>query len=67
MINPRSEPAPEGDENVSSRYASFILRCWTGEGQPMRLRLVDVNSGTSHTLNDLSQLPGLLLALLRCH
>ncbi len=51
-----------------THYASFILRCWQDSedsGEQVRARLVDVNSGVSHPVSDLSQLPDLLGQLLR--
>ena len=47
-------------------YRSFILRCWLGEGNRLRLRVVDVHRGTDHVVVDLSELPALLAHLMLC-
>jgi hypothetical protein len=53
----------EGEGTVGPRYASFILRCWTSDGGELRARLIDVRSGISRPLADLSELPGLIRQL----
>ncbi len=41
-------------------YASFVLRCWTGDAGQIRARLIDLNSGVSYAVADLARLPGLV-------
>jgi hypothetical protein len=41
-------------------YMSFILRCWTSDTGLIRCRLIDVHSGSSCPVADLSDLPDLV-------
>ncbi len=50
----------DSEEVDSPLYASFILRCWTDQCGQTRARLVDVQSGVSHVLNDLDAVPDLV-------
>jgi len=52
------------DEQDRPHLASFVLRCWQGEGGRVRARLLDVHSGINHPLSDLTDLPGLVERLL---
>jgi hypothetical protein len=54
--------APDFDsrEPEPPHYASFVLRCWTGDLGQIRARLIDVHSGVSRPVNDLAELPGLV-------
>jgi hypothetical protein len=52
------------EEAGSPLYASFILRCWIDESGQTRARLVDVQSGVSHMLNDLDAVSDLVRRLL---
>lgn len=65
MNDVESQSNPGHEEIGSPDYASFILRCWANKGQPVRVRLVDVNSGVSHPVADLNTLPDLLRRLIR--
>ena len=58
------ELSPEEGEEAAPCHASFVVRCWISREQPMRIRLIDVNSGISHPVADLNSLPRLLLSLL---
>lgn len=58
------QPHLFGDEESDApHYASFILRCWTGKGGKVRVRLIDVHSGVSRPVTDLADLPGLVRRL----
>ena len=46
------------------RRGSFILRCWLGEEERIRARLIDASSGVSHPLADLSELPAVVRDLI---
>lgn len=46
-------------------HTSFILRCWQDNGDSLRARLVDVNSGISYPVPDLDKLPELVWHLLQ--
>ena len=46
-------------------YASFILRCWTGGGGQMRVRLIDVRSGADCSLDDITELPAVVRRMAR--
>jgi len=52
---PRVRPEDETTEEVT--YASFILRCWTGPGGQIRVRLIDVQSGVSRPVAGVDDLP----------
>jgi hypothetical protein len=52
------------EEAGSPLYASFILRCWIDQSGQTRARLVDVQSGVSHMLNDLDAAPDLVRHLI---
>ena len=65
MKNPTHSPSSRNEEPEPTCYASFILRCWLGDREQMRARLVDVNSGVSYPVSHLNQLPRLLGQLLR--
>ena len=58
------ERAESRREGSLPHYASFMLRCWRGEGERVRVRLIEVASGESFALADLAGLPGLLQRLL---
>ncbi|HNT78021.1 MAG TPA: hypothetical protein PKH77_23655 [Anaerolineae bacterium] len=62
---PKSIHTPESPEAASTRYASFIVRCWQDGEARLRARLVDVNTGVSYPVANLSDLPALLSRLLR--
>ena len=47
------------DPNLS-HYVGFILRCWTGQGEQIHARLVEVHSEASHTVADLNKLLALV-------
>jgi hypothetical protein len=49
---------PSGQESSEPiQYASFILRCWTSGSGQIRARLIDAQSGISHPVADLADLP----------
>jgi hypothetical protein len=50
------QPHPAGTPGVP-QYASFILRCWTGEGGQIHVRLIDVNTGVGQAVADVADLP----------
>ncbi|MGD1994708.1 MAG: hypothetical protein PVI59_16065 [Anaerolineae bacterium] len=54
----------DSEELGSPLYASFILRCWIDQSGQTRARLVDVQSGVSHMLNDLDAVSDLVRRLL---
>jgi hypothetical protein len=54
----------DSEEMGSPLYASFILRCWIDQSGQTRARLVDVQSGVSHMLNDLDAAPDLVRHLI---
>ncbi|MBN2003461.1 MAG: hypothetical protein JXA21_08910 [Anaerolineae bacterium] len=62
---PKSGHTPETPEPAVTRYASFIVRCWQDSEMHLRARLVDVNSGASYPIANLSDLPAVLRRLLR--
>ena len=50
----------DNEESTAPHYASFVLRCWTGDLGRIRARLIDVHSGVSRPVNDLADLPGMV-------
>jgi hypothetical protein len=48
---------PEAKDSDLPHYASFILRCWTGDKGQIHARLIDVNSGVGRPVADLKDLP----------
>ncbi len=64
MKNTAPEPSPDESQPTAPCHASFIVRCWIGQEQQMRIRLIDVNSGISHPVANLDNLPKLLISLL---
>lgn len=46
--------------SASSAHHTFILRCWVGEDQQVRCRLIEVTTGRSQLLGDLAGLVPLL-------
>ncbi len=54
----------DSEEVGSPLYASFILRCWIDQSGQTRARLVNVQSGVSHVLNDLDVVPDLVRRLI---
>jgi len=62
MTNPDvdSDIAPDRSESDPPQFTSLILRCWRGEMGQLRIRLVNVNSGVSHLVADLNELPDLV-------
>ena len=60
MSQPQNRrPRTHGPEDAP-QYASFLLRCWAGEGGRVRARLIEVRSGLSYPLADLAGLPSLV-------
>ena len=59
---PRSPHQPK--EPDLPRFASFVLRCWTGADGHIRARLIDANSGVGHPIGELEELPQLVRRLL---
>ena len=57
-------PPIRPEEPDLPRYASFVLRCWTGADGHVRARLIDANSGVGHPIGDLDELPQLMRRLL---
>jgi hypothetical protein len=51
-IQPAKDEQPE-----TVHYASFVLRCWIGGSGRIQARLIDVQSGISHPLASLADLP----------
>ena len=53
-----------GDDRSGSpaqgAHASFVLRCWIADEGQVRARLINVRSGISHAVAELSELPGLI-------
>jgi hypothetical protein len=47
----------------ASGYASFVLRCWTGQAGQVHARLMDIHTGITHLLGDLGDLPELVQQL----
>jgi hypothetical protein len=56
-------PFSSHEEPQPPRYASFILRCWTGDTGSMHARLIDVHSGVARPVSDLADLPALVRTL----
>ena len=52
-----TQAQPEDETTDTVTYASFILRCWTGPGGQIRVRLIDVQTGVSRPVADLAGLP----------
>ena len=57
-------PPIRPEEPDLPRYASFVLRCWTGADGHVRARLIDANSGVGHPIGELGELPQLVRRLL---
>ncbi len=58
--------APEAlDAPQPGRHVSFVLRCWMGERNQVRARLISAHSGVGHTVTELSELPQLVAQLVR--
>lgn len=52
---------PFGNEQSDPpHHTSFIVRCWTGEGEKVHVRLTGVHSGVSRPMTGLADLPGLV-------
>lgn len=64
MRDPEHAPSRDIQVTDASGHASFILRCWAAPGQPVRVRIVDVNTGVSHPVADLNTLPAFLRELI---
>jgi hypothetical protein len=47
----------ENQQTEAVHHASFVLRCWIGSDGQIRARLIDVQSGISHPLASLADLP----------
>jgi hypothetical protein len=60
MTNDGIDTAPARPESGPPAYTSLILRCWRGEKGKLRIRLVNVQSGASHLVSDLDELPDLI-------
>ena len=60
----RMEEITEELEQDPSYYVSFMLRCWSGADAQIHARLIEVPSGISHPVANLSDLAGLLQDLL---
>ena len=52
-----TQTQPEDETTDEVTYASFILRCWTGPGGQIRVRLIDVQSGVSRAVAGVDDLP----------
>jgi len=64
MENAANFGLPEDGAADSPCHASFILRCWIGQGQHVRIRLIDVSTGIIHTVGNPEQVPALLRRLI---
>jgi hypothetical protein len=64
VTNAETGDGPRNDDLGASVYASYILRCWMSKSGQVRVRLVDVSSGTSHPMTDLNALPDFLRRLI---
>ena len=61
---PHPCPPIRHEEPNLPHYASFVLRCWTGEDGHVRARLIDAHSGVGHPIGELGDLPQLVRRLL---
>lgn len=64
MSDTSQAPAFDSREPEPPHYASFVLRCWTGDLGQIHARLIDVHSGVSRPVSDLAELPGLVRHLI---
>ena len=51
-----TQAQPEDETTDEVTYASFILRCWTGPGGRIRVRLIDVHLASAEAVADLADL-----------
>jgi len=58
VTDPTRFPGSFDDE--PTHYASFILRCWIGEGGRLYARLIDIRTGVGHVVGSLALLPNLV-------
>ncbi len=65
MTNTTRFPNSHDEEPETTRYASFIVRCWQDSEARLRVRLIDVNSDVSYPVSHLNELPAVLRRLLR--
>ena len=56
--------AAEGHQIIPIYRTSFILRCWIGADEQVRILLINAQTGATYPIADLAELPAMLNSLI---